>query len=451
MTFIVPPSLDRSHPQSFGHTNSGLSRNPSRVYLWLLGLSCFFPYPALTLGNRTGLQLSHFLSLVILPSLLFGPPTRAIYAFIILAGPRVFSAFHGVMRPGAPDIDIIPKELISSLLAICPLPASTQFYRGVGFRTMLLAGSVAVIVHSILGFYQVYAFSHDQYPFLFLYRNPSFKEMETWAEVYALYVKRPCGLFPEPSALASAVGPWLVLIAGVLLDPVARARYCPKIGPLWVYGLAALLGFVLIALSRSGLTPLILIAVIIAAVSQSRAIYRSLGPGAFVAGLGFLAVTFGALVYVLAVVGDNLDARIDSSWGIRTMSIVTGLTANTEPLDLVFGVGPGQSTAIVRKILGGVPLSKGQDDMAIWSLSVTYYMESGALAALAMLMVLMMILHSIARSAAWVLGLVSLAVWTFAVTLTTSYPHLSSIWLFLGALLEWDAIFPRRPVGKDLT
>jgi len=414
----------------------------TRIYFLMLAFTCFFPYPAVTLGNRTGLQMSQFLTLAMLPACILGKPTRAFYAYVILAVPRAISAFYGVMRPDVPDIEVIPKELISSLLAVCPLLVSTRLYQGLGFRTILVAGSVAVIIHSLIGFYQVYAFSHDEFPLLFLYRNPSFKEMDSWAEVYALYVKRPCGLYPEPSALAASVGPWLVLIAGLLLDPVACARYCPKISPRWIYGLAALVGFVLIALSRSGLTPIILVAVIVAGLAKTRLLIRTLGSGGIVAMGGITAMAVGGILYVVSTVGQDLDARIDSSWGIRTMSIVTGLTANTDPLDVLFGVGPGQSTVIVRKILAGVPLTKGQDDIAIWSLSVTFYMESGLLAAIAMLIVLWMISLAIWRSSSKVLGFASLAVWTFGVTVTTSYPHLSGVWLFLGALLEWDGIFP---------
>ncbi len=445
MTFIAPSFAERTIPLDFTTEPVVARRRIVRGYFMLLAFFCFFPYPALSLGNRTGLQISQMMTLAIAPALLFGAPTRAIYAYIILAAPRLISAFYGVMRPDAPDIDIIPKEAVSSLLAVCPLLASTRLFRTDSFRTLLVGVSVAVIAHSLLGFYQVYAFSHDEYPFLFLYRNPSFKEMVTWAEVYATYVKRPCGLFPEPSALAAAVGPWLVVLAGVLADPIARARYCPGKFPRWFYGLAALGGFVLLSLSRSGLAPLVLLAVMVAVLAQARALIRALGPKALVAGLGVSAFAAAGVLYFVASTGENLDARIESSWGIRTLSIVTGLTANTEPLDVMFGVGPGQSTAIVRKILAGVPLSKGQDDMAIWSLTVAYYMESGALAAIAMLVVLAMISRALFFSSARLLGLVALGVWTVGVTLTTSYPHLSSIWLFLGALLEWDRIFPARP------
>ena len=107
--------------------------------------------------------------------------------------------------------------------------------------------------------------------------------------------------------------------------------------------------------------------------------------------------------------------------------MVTGLTANTRPLDVLLGVDSGQSTVIVRKLPAGVPHLKVQGDIAFWSLSATYYMESGILTAVAMLIVFMMILRAVMRSSARLIVLVSLGIWIIGVTVTTSYPHLSSI------------------------
>ena len=49
--------------------------------------------------------------------------------------------------------------------------------------------------------------SKDQFPLLFLYANPSFRSMQEGAEEYVLYNKRPCGLFPEASAMAAEHAP----------------------------------------------------------------------------------------------------------------------------------------------------------------------------------------------------------------------------------------------------
>ena len=141
---------------------------------------------------------------------------------------------------------------------------------------MLAAACAAIFVHALIGFYQVRSFSHDEFPLLFLYRNPSFKSMEEWSRVYAVYIKRPCGLFPEPSAMAASLGAWLVLLAGLLLDPSTGKRSAGG-GKFAVIALA--LGFVLVALSRSGSTFAIMGSVLALCVGQVPKWSRSFGIG----------------------------------------------------------------------------------------------------------------------------------------------------------------------------
>ncbi len=444
MTSIAPSSLEYPAARGTPASPTVSWSAGSRAYFTVLAFVCFYPYPALSLGGRTGLQASQLMTLALVPALLTQPPNRALYAFVLLAAPRICSAFFGVMRPHAPEIEVIPKELISWLIAVSPLLAASRLSRIGAFPTVLTCLSVAVLGHCTLGLYQFYSFSRDEFPFLFLYRNPSFKAMESWSDVYAMYIKRPCGLFPEPSALAAAIAPWLVLLAGILADSNASARLLPGAISRRLAWAATLGGFALLSISRSGLGPIALVATFVAVLVASRERLRALTPGTIAAAIAGTSVFGAGLYYFATSTGENMEARIESSWGIRTLSVVTGLTANTEPLDLMFGVGPGQSTEIVRHILAGVPLSKDQDDIAIWSLSVTYYMESGLFAACAMATLLTMILRAQFRSSARALGLAALGVWTVGVTITTSYPHLSSIWLFLGVLLEWDEIFPLR-------
>ena len=119
------------------------------------------------------------------------------------------------------------------------------------FREVLAAAGAAIVLHSLIGLLQLYSFSKDQFPLLFLYVNPSFVSVqECVAEEYALYNKRPCGLFPEPSAMAASLGPWTVLLAGLLLNPGLRRRLgwrraWPVIPPVAC-------GCLLLAMSESG-------------------------------------------------------------------------------------------------------------------------------------------------------------------------------------------------------
>ena len=94
------------------------------------------------------------------------------------------------------------------------------------------------------------------------------------------------------------------------------------------------------------------------------------------------------------------------------------------------------------------PSISNQGSVAIWSMAVCYYAETGLLGAAALLAVLAMAVGAIARSSAVLLGLCALGSWLVGVVVTTSYSNLSPIWLFLGVVLSWDRLFPRAVLMK---
>lgn len=418
-------------------------RSWARVAARGFAFSCFFPYPAPALGGNTGLQLSQALSLAGAPFLCARAPGRPLRALLLILGPVVLSAFFNLMAGDLPSPGIMPKESIALALALVVLWPAEWVAGGDLFRETLAAAGAAIVAHALIGLYQAYSFAHDEFPLLFLYKNPSFKSMEEWHRVYAAFIKRPCGLFPEPSAMAASLGPWLVLLAGLLLDPASGRGFGWRGKKLAAAALA--LGSVLIALSRSGAAPAIMAAVLVAGAAKVPSWSHSPKAGRCLTLATVLAVAVAAGGYAASRLTRGFEDRVESSWGLRWTSIRTGLTANTDPISLAFGIGPGQSTPILRRALAGVPLPEDQDEPAIFSLTVCYYMETGLLGGLALLAVLAMVLHAIARSSAIVLGLCTLGTWLVGVAATTSYMPLSAIWLFLGALLSWDRLFPTRP------
>jgi hypothetical protein len=420
---------------------------PARAYTGLFALSCFFPYPALALGTKTGLQLSQALALAAAPVLAAAPAGRTFRALVVLLTPLYVSAFVNAMRVATPDPAVLPKEAVAATLAVCVLWPAAWLARHGRFRQALGMAAAATAAHALLGLYQAHSFEQGFFPLMGLYRNPSFKPMESWVDIYVRYIKRPCGLFPEPSAMSAAMGPWLVAVAGVLSDRQLARRLGVGVPERRLYAAALAAGMLLLSMSRSGAT-LIVMAAVVAVVAQG---VRSLElPSGFVSLIVALVLSAGAglgVTYLVMKVGSNLDARIESSWGLRAASIVAGLTGNTAPLDLAFGVGPGQSTAVVNRMLAGFPMPAEQGSMALWSLSVTYYMETGLAGALAMLLVAATAARAVWRSSARIVGAASAGVWVVGVTVTTSYMALSPIWLMLGALLVWDEIFPGAGAG----
>jgi hypothetical protein len=248
--------------------------------------------------------------------------------------------------------------------------------------------------------------------------------------------------------MGAALGPWLVLLSGLLLDPRLGRGLGWRGGKLAAPALSA--GLILLALSRSGSAFPTMGAVFV--VWATTTLGRRDRDRARRPGFGRLLVPPLVLVGVVSAAGygayqlsQGLDDRIESSWGLRALSIQEGLTANTELLGLMFGVGPGQSTPVLRRHLAWVPLPEDQDELAVFSLAVAFYMEDGLLGLAALLAVLAMVVTAIVRSSAVVLGLAALGTWLLGVAVVTSYMPLSAIWLFLGALLSWDDLFPAPP------
>jgi hypothetical protein len=421
----------------------------SRLTASLFACSCFFPYPALALGGSNGLQLSQALALAGVPLLCGTDVGRPFRALLLILTPIYLSALVNAMLDRIPSVDFLPKESAALTLALLVLWPSGCVMRRDLVGGVLAAACMAIIVHSLIGLYQVHSFAHDEFPLLFLYRNPSFKSMEVWSRVYAVYIKRPCGLFPEPSAMAASLGAWLVLLAGLLLDPRQAATLGWRGSSAAAVALAG--GLALVGLSRSGSTFGILGSILALCIANRPSWSRRHGTGRRVTmGLVLLAALVIATVSASRLMGHGLGDRMSSSWGFRGLSIVAGLTANTDPASLAIGVGPGQSTPIIRQQLAGVPLPPDQDELAIFSLAVCYYMETGLVGALALLVVLAMVLGAIAHSSAVLLGFSALVTWLVGVAATTSYMPLSAIWLFLGAMLCWDRLFP-RPDHRAIT
>lgn len=421
----------------------------ARVFARFFAGICFFPYPALSLGANTGLQLSQILALASIPLLLLRPPGRPFRAFLILVTPVYLSVFVNMMIGEVPSVIVLLKEAISLSLAMLVLWPTEWVTQRPLVREVLTAASLAILCHFVIGMIQVYSFTKDEFPLLFLYKNPSFRSLQEWSPIYARYIKRPCGVFPEPSAMAASLGPWLVLLTGLLLDPALARRTGWKSGNA-AFAVAG--GFLLIALSRSGCTFAIMAAVLALCAARFKSQIASFGIGKLMTMGVVLAAVGGVLTYALSVLSQGYEDRVASSWGVRGASIKAGLTSNTEFTNLLFGVGPGQSPPIISTALASLPLPPDEGALAIFSLTVCYYMEIGILGAFAMLAVLLMTLSSIARSSARLLGLCTLGTWIVGVGATTSYMALSPIWLCLGTLLSWDVLFPRdtAPDGGEL-
>src|SRR5262249_6449684 len=150
-----------------------------------------------SIGGNNGLQASQALAVAGAPLLLLRAPGRPFRALLILLTPVYVSVLMNVMIGEAASITVLPKEAISLSLAMIVLwPSEWALGRPLA-REVLTAATAAVLVHALVGLYQAYSFTKDEFPLLFLYNNPSFRSLQEWSAIYVRYIKRPCGIFPE--------------------------------------------------------------------------------------------------------------------------------------------------------------------------------------------------------------------------------------------------------------
>ena len=283
---------------------------------WLFAFAYFFPYPALAIGRNTGLQVSHVVALAAIPFLVARPPGRAFRAILLLLGPVFISMFLNHVFADVPLPNALVNTSIGLALAVLVIwPADWLADRDL-FREVLAAAGAAIVLHSLIGLLQLYSFSKDEFPLLFLYVNPSYLSMQEGAEKYARYNKRPCGLFPEASAMAASLGPWTVLLAGLLLDPGLRRRLGWRRA--WPVLPPVACGCLLLALSESGSTFALMAALLVICAGEVwRMVHAPPRPSQLVMVALVLLSVGSVLGYAIPMLGSsNLKGRVDDSWGL---------------------------------------------------------------------------------------------------------------------------------------
>jgi hypothetical protein len=344
--------------------------------------------------------------------------------------------------------EVVLKSTVATALVFLVLIPAGKVANKSYARPLLSGVAWAVMLNVAVGLYQIYGFARDEFPLSGLYQNPSFaSDISADPENYALYVKRPFGLFPEPSAMAASIGPWLVLLVGLLLYPMLRYGMTRSLKMQLL--LAAVGGVALIILSRSGFTVWLLISLLLVGLPALKdRVLRLHRPGSLLALIAFVLVGMVLVYFSLAYVGARLDIQENSSWSARLASIIWGLSyLSTSPVDLLFGVGPGQSYLLLQspEAANLPPESSGELAVtAVWSVVVLYVQEMGLLGAVALALTLAMVLRAIVRSSARLVGFSCLLAWLVGLVLTTSYLPMLPIWLFLGVLLNWDRMFEAR-------
>ena len=413
----------------------------------MAGFFCLLPYPALSIGGTSALQIGNALTLLmVLPVLAMSWRGRAFWVYPVILLPLVLSAAKvGVAGDG--DVGVSLKAMavwaMSCLTLLIP-----QLYARRNAIHILTGVAIATLLHAALGLWQLYSFSSGVFPFPELYINQSFLSVQENADKIARYTQRPFGLFPEPSAMSSSLAPWVLFYAAHFCG-VIRLRQRPARWQEMLFAAAAASGLGLIILSQSGHAAVTLAAMLVFAMvwfARCGATLRT-----YLSIVAMLCVVLPLVLWFAAVslgnrVGDSQMGN--SSWAERSMSLRLGFWMLVEGDNgrAMFGVGVGHVAPALWNM--------AQID-AVFSVLLTYIYETGLIGLMAV-SAIGLLLARVWRSTRCNLAYAAIAaVWLVGITLTTSYEQLLSLWMVLGWLTVWPEIcdspvaLRRRPAARQ--
>jgi len=396
------------------------------VLAYLFVFTCFFPYLARPIGNTTGAQVGELIAIIGL--IIFFPHInkKILNAFLLIWIPLVISCILNLLFNRAIDELVLIKSFLLITIIFFSFLFSGLIINRSNFKNILYVASIAILIQSIFAAMQYYYFQKGIFPYQSLFlTNPGLMSIANVARDYAIYNKRIFGWFPEPSAMAAAIGPWVVII---ILITSKYLNY--KILPL----ISSVCGIGLILVSASGYILFLMISVFFilgifiidfAKRKEKRKIL-------------FISILFITLVLYISWhgYGKHYKSRFifneNPSWVWRYQSILDGFNLlNNNFGNLLFGVGPGQSFLNLRE--------KGP----IISVMSNYLTETGIFGMISSVVLFILILLRIIRGKAElkIPGLLCFLSWIGSVFFSTSYYDLLSVWVFLTILVLWNELF----------
>lgn len=402
----------------------------SFAFLW--GCASFLPYPALSIGKSTGLQIGNIIVIGCLLFLFPRIPKRHLTLWFTFQIVSAASLLAALMRPDVYDVALSLKSFLVMAFFSASL-LSTAIFLSRHLQAIILGIAVSVIFHSILGFYQVYAFQQGYIPFEFIYNNPSFLSIhDGYGEEIVKYIKRPFGLFPEPSAMAACIGPWLVLFFAYALGLAKVSNPSRIFKPLLL--ISAVLGLIFIMASLTGMSLLIVISClgVISIWIKQHVLPKSTPFWGFVvvaSGLVF-GYAVGLMTYLLMLDRVTNNVARGASWQDRYHSIMNsfGDVLSGNIIVLFSGIGIGQGAVYMQSTYG---LN------AVFSVILNNVVETGLLGFSVWIFILVQATKSVVSSGLVAVGMIFLACWFVGAALVTSYATLFPIWLSLAVLISW--------------
>jgi hypothetical protein len=416
----------------------------ARVAL-LLSFSAFFVFPALPIGRTAALTIPVALAGVVVLALLPRLKLSECSPYAWLMAPAVMSGGYVLFAGTALAPGVVPKSVAATAMSLVVIIPAMRLLRAGHGDQFVLGAALAILVHAALGAYQVYAFERVEFPFIDLMNtNPGLGLVAQGAATYAEYVKRPFGLFPEPSAMAACVGPWLVLIARAVFSRSSGGSRSRTL----VLALALASGLWLVVASKSGMSASIVAGTALAAFSAALSWRRrSVATRAAALVMGG-AIALGSVIWLTKNASARFDLPENESWQARLESLEVGVRSLAASIDsgeyFLGALGPGQAYLAVNS--SDRRYQAGHDVTAVWSVGLNYALENGLFGILCMLWVAACAVWSIWASDDRFAGAVFAALWLNGIFFATSYVGQPALWTGLATLLSWRFIV--RPESK---
>lgn len=396
----------------------------------LLIVTSVLPYLAFSMGSNTNLPLSSVIAAgLVLRAALVGVGPRRMRnvgrgrtrelqneKLLKLAGVIVFlPMLANFVRMFFDPEPWLPSGMITWLIASVPLAgmaAAVLILR----RRILPWLTGTLLLSSVIALIQKYFFlDQGVVPWLWVYDSPGYASVRDLAPSIAQYVRRPFGLFPEPSFMAGS----LSMLAFAILLTLHAFDQRPRLIHYLAIGSAA----VVISISGSGVA-VVAVALIVVAVVMPLLNRQAL--------VGVVLIPVALLTAVIQGLNvlTNRNMANNYSWDDRMASIAGSaqlLLSNTGYF--LWGIGRGNSTFFFHD--GKVPL----DDFVhynplpdIYSVLGRMILENGVLFGLPLVVLMAWFILRAGGKLRPMLGIYALAVWVVGAGLAISYD--TAFWIF---------------------
>lgn len=412
------------------------------IAAYIIGFIVFLPYPAISAGGNTGIQLGDVFSLLFaLPLVFLSWKRNPYYLFGLILFPLVLSCLKvAIMRE--PGVDTALKTSLSTGIW-CVTLLTAQLFIPTFFMEVMCGVAAATLLHALVGAWQMYVFqTGGELPLQFLYVNPSFYSVQDYSETIVKYIQRPFGLFSEPSAMSSSLAPFVLLWLAEMLGLVKYVR-TPKRWQRILFAAAAISGLLLIIASRSGhaMATLGFACVLgLAWLKTARATWRNY--------LSILTVLMVVLPFAVWMTYLAVGARVteingaNESWQERSYSLVLGfdLWIHSDIWTILFGMGGSQSAVATSNSSAHIE--------AVYSVLLSYIYDNGVVSIIVVGWI-GRFLYKIWQSTRFSVTYASIfLIWFIGITVITSYNMLLPIWFALGLLTVWPMVITQASVRR---